>query len=124
MQFRFEKRKLSFNAFAVFSSHSVPFPSINRSVPFRSVLSRFVAFRVFILGRQVYTLFQLETLRERCLTPSTCDAALVLHSRGLTARAIVDSLADEGLSATPKGIAKFLRRVQDTGTLERQPGSD
>ena len=49
--------------------------------------------------------------------------ALVLHSRGLTARAIVDSLADEGLRATPQGIAKFLRRVQDTGTLERQPGS-
>ena len=74
VQFRFEKQKLSFNAFAVFSSRSVPFPSINRSVSFRSVLSRSVAFCVFILRRQVYTLLQLETLRERCLTPSTCDA--------------------------------------------------
>ena len=48
----------------------VPF----RFVPFYPVSLRFAAFRVFILGRQVYTLFQLETLRERCLTPSTCDA--------------------------------------------------
>ena len=43
VQFRFQKRKLSFNAFAVFSSRSVSFPSINRSVSFRSVLSRSLA---------------------------------------------------------------------------------
>ena len=49
--------------------------------------------------------------------------ALIHHSRGLSARAIVDALADEGLSATRQGIAKFLRRVEETGTLERQPGS-
>ena len=43
VQFRFQKRKLSFNAFAVFSSRSVSFPSINCSVSFRSVLSRSLA---------------------------------------------------------------------------------
>ena len=43
---RFQKRKLSFNAFAVFSSRSVSFPSINRSVSFRSVLSRSISYYV------------------------------------------------------------------------------
>ena len=38
VQFGFQKRKLSFNAFAVFSSRSVSFPSINcRFVPFYPV---------------------------------------------------------------------------------------
>ena len=37
VQFRLKKRKLSFNAFAVFSSRSISFPSINRSALFRSV---------------------------------------------------------------------------------------
>ena len=69
--FCFEKREIVVQCV---SSRSVPFPSINCSVSFRSVLSRFVAFCVFILGRQVHTLLQLETLRERCLTPSTCEA--------------------------------------------------
>ena len=46
VQFRFQKRKLSFNAFAVFSSRSVSFPSINRSVSFRSVLSRSISYYV------------------------------------------------------------------------------
>ena len=48
---------------------------------------------------------------------------LVHHSRGLSARAIADVLSDEGLRATRQGIAKFLRRVDETGSLERQPGS-
>ena len=48
---------------------------------------------------------------------------LVHHSRGLSTRAIADALSDEGLHATSQGIAKFLRRVEETGSLERQPGS-
>ena len=49
--------------------------------------------------------------------------AFVLHSKGLSARAIVDNLADEGLHPTQQGIAKFIRRVEGTGSFERQPGS-
>ena len=48
---------------------------------------------------------------------------LVHHSRGLSTRATADALSDEGLRATRQGIVKFLRRVQETGSLERQPGS-
>ena len=48
---------------------------------------------------------------------------LVHHSRGLSARAITDVLSDKGLRATRQGIAKFLRCVDETGSLERQPRS-
>ena len=57
VQFRFQKRKLSFNAFAVFSSRFVSFPSINRSVSFRSVLSRSISY--YVSGvRLVYCLVE------------------------------------------------------------------
>ena len=48
---------------------------------------------------------------------------LIHHLKGLTAAAIADALSDEGLRATRQGITKFLRRVEETGSLERQPGS-
>ena len=49
--------------------------------------------------------------------------AYLLHAKGLTPRAIVDALADEGLRASRRGIAKLIERAIETGSLERQPGS-
>ena len=49
--------------------------------------------------------------------------AYLLHAKGLTPRAIVDALVDEGLRASRRGIAKLIERVIETGSLERQPGS-
>ena len=49
--------------------------------------------------------------------------ALQLHAEGLSPTAIVDALAREGLVASRSGLAKFLRRVEQTGSLERRPGS-
>jgi transposase len=45
------------------------------------------------------------------------------YARGLRAPTIRNRLDDEGLSATRVGIYKFLKRLQETGTIARQPGS-
>ena len=115
--FRVEKRKLSFNALA-----AVPFRFPLSIVQFRSVPFYPVSLRFASLYSEDKCILYFSE-REMPYSEYLRSRALVLHSRGLTARAIVDSLADEGLRATPQGIVKFLRRVQDTGTLERQPGS-
>ena len=84
------------------------------AVQFRfNFLSRFIAFYVYTL-----VWYFRNTEREIPYLDYLRRRALVLHSRGLSAQAIVDSLADEGLHATPQGIAKFLCQVQ-----EKQPGS-
>ena len=49
--------------------------------------------------------------------------ALVHHAQGLSPSGIAHALAQEGLVATRQGIAKFLRRVEETGNLHQQPGS-
>ena len=49
--------------------------------------------------------------------------ALAFHADGLSPSAIADALSQEGLTATRQGLAKFLRRVEETGSLERRPGS-
>ena len=49
--------------------------------------------------------------------------ALVHHAQGLSASGIAHALAKEGLVATRQGIAKYLRRVEETGNLHRRPGS-
>ena len=49
--------------------------------------------------------------------------ALVFHSMGLSPAAIAKALSNEGLVATRQGIKKFLDRYEETGTLERRPGS-
>lgn len=49
--------------------------------------------------------------------------AYALHKKGLSVRAIVDTLEGEGFRATRPGIAKSLRRIETTGSFERQPGS-
>ena len=49
--------------------------------------------------------------------------AFQLHAEGLSPTAIVDALAQEGLVASRHGLARFFRRVEQTGSLERCPGS-
>ena len=49
--------------------------------------------------------------------------ALAFHAEGLSPAAISDALAHEGLTATRQGLAKLIRRVEETGNLERRPGS-
>ena len=49
---------------------------------------------------------------------------LQLHAEGLSPTAIVDALALEGLLASRHGLEKFLSRVEQTGSLERRPGSN
>ena len=49
--------------------------------------------------------------------------AYLLHARGLSPRAIADALADEGQRATRQGIAKLIKRLNETGSFERRPGS-
>ena len=49
--------------------------------------------------------------------------ALQLHAEGLSPTAIINALAQEGLVASRNGLAKFLCRVEQTGSLERRPGS-
>ena len=50
--------------------------------------------------------------------------ALQLHTEGLSPTAIVDALAREGLVTSRSGLVKFLRQVEQMGSLERCPGSD
>ena len=47
----------------------------------------------------------------------------LLHAEGLSPRAIVDTLAEEGQSATWQGITKLIKKIQETGSLARHPGS-
>ena len=49
--------------------------------------------------------------------------AIVHRDRGLTAPAITDALAEEGLRAMRQGIAKFLKRYVRTHSFARAPGS-
>ena len=49
--------------------------------------------------------------------------AIVHCDRGLTAPAIMDALAEEGLQATRQGIAKFLKWYARTHSFARAPGT-
>ena len=49
--------------------------------------------------------------------------ALYFYQKGMLPRAIVDALADEGMTATRQGLAKMINRYEATGTLQRRPGS-
>ena len=49
--------------------------------------------------------------------------AIVHRDCRLTAPAITDALAEEGLQATRQGIAKFLKRYATTHSIARTPGS-
>ena len=48
---------------------------------------------------------------------------LFYRRSGKSLQRIVLSLAEEGLVATKAGVAKFLRRFDETGTIARAPGS-
>ena len=45
------------------------------------------------------------------------------HTKGLRAPLICSKLASEGLPTTRQGIHKFLRKVEETGTIAQRPGS-
>ena len=45
------------------------------------------------------------------------------HTKGLRAPLICNKLANEGLPTTRQGIHKFLRKVEETGTIAWRPGS-
>ena len=49
--------------------------------------------------------------------------ALFFHAKGLSPPATADALAEEGLVATRQGLAKFIRRFKETGSIPRCPGS-
>ena len=49
--------------------------------------------------------------------------AMFFHAKGLSPPAIADALAEEGLVATRQGLAKFIRRFKETGSIKRCPGS-
>lgn len=94
------------------SKHSVPF-----SFWFRSALFSFTPFHCF-----VYYTAQFE---EEGYTKTTYLKCRVLfhYSRGFSSQAVIDVLSDEGLSTTNQGIVKFLRWVEQMGSIERQHGS-
>ena len=46
-----------------------------------------------------------------------------LHRQGHRPLAISRILQDEGMTASKRGIAKFLKRYRETGTIARLPGS-
>ena len=49
--------------------------------------------------------------------------ALFFHAKGLSPPAIADTLTEEGLVTTRQGLAKFIRRFKETGSMKRCPGS-
>ena len=49
--------------------------------------------------------------------------ALFFHANGLSPLTIANALAKEGLVATRQGLAKFIKRYQETGSVWRRPGS-
>ena len=48
---------------------------------------------------------------------------LYLHRQGHRPLAISRILQDEGMTASERGIVKFLKRYRETGTIARLPGS-
>ena len=48
---------------------------------------------------------------------------LYYHSLGMKAPSIAERLREERLSCTRVGVAKFLQRFKESGSLSRRPGS-
>ena len=48
---------------------------------------------------------------------------LFFHEQGYRSLRIADFLLQEGISASSRGIAKFIARFEETGSIDRRPGS-
>ena len=97
--------------------------NVSNIVQYNTISFRHIHILFCIIMLSVHSTVQIKRNRPMPYSDYLQHRVLLHHSRGLSSLAITDALSDEWLRATRQGIAKFLRRVEETKSLERQPGS-